>query len=51
MDKLYTVKQVLEALHITESTFWRWVKKGTIVITRVEGRVYVKDADLQKAMK
>ena len=45
--KLYTSKQVIEMLGISESTFRRFIKAGTIKATKVNGRIRVKDNVLQ----
>jgi excisionase family DNA binding protein len=48
--KLHTSKQVIEVLGISESTFRRLIKKGTIAAVKVNGRIRVKDEILQELL-
>ena len=52
--KLYNSKEVMEILKISESTFRRYVKDGTIKATKIKGRIRVSEkdiADVQKEVK
>ena len=49
--KLYTSDQVMKILDISESTFRRFVKDGTIEAVKVRGRIRVKDEVLQNLLK
>ena len=53
-EKLYTSKEVMEILKISESTFRRYVKEGTIKASKINGRIRVSEknlADVQKEVK
>ena len=49
--KLHTSDQVMKILDISESTFRRFVKDGTIKAVKVRGRIRVKDEELQNLLK
>lgn len=51
-ENLMTRNDVLEYLHITDATLWRWEREG--LLTRVGQfgvRVYYKRSDVDKALK
>ena len=49
--KLHTSDQVCKILGISESTYRRYVKDGTLTASKIRGRIVVKDEDLKDALK
>ena len=49
--KLHTSDQVCKILAISESTYRRYVKDGTLKASKIRGRIVIKDEDLQDALK
>jgi excisionase family DNA binding protein len=49
--KLHSSKEVMKILNISESTFRRFVKGGSIPAVKVKGRVHVKDEELRKLLQ
>ena len=45
--KLYTSKEVMNALSISESTFRRWVKEGKLPAVKINGRIRVNQEHLE----
>jgi len=45
-EKLYTSKEVMEILNISKSTFHRYVKDGKLPSVKINGRIRVKQEDL-----
>lgn len=51
-DKMMTRQQVMDYLHITDATLWRWGQLGLLVPSgKVGSRVYYKQSDVEKALK
>lgn len=51
-DKMMTRKQVMDYLHITDATLWRWGKLGLLVPSgKVGSRIYYKRSDVDKALE
>ena len=51
-ENLMTRNEVLEYLHITDATLWRWEREGLLTRAGQFGvRVYYKRSDVDKAMK
>ena len=49
--KLYTSKEIMKILNISESTFRRWVKLGNIKSVKINGRIRVKQEGLDALQK
>lgn len=51
-DRQMTRQEVIDYLHITDATLWRWNKLGLLVPTgKVGTRVYYKRSDVDKALE
>lgn len=51
-DPLLTKKEVMERLHVTEATLWRWEKMGILQRAGTFGtRVYYKLSDVENALE
>lgn len=50
-ERLHSSKEVMEILGISESTFRRFTKKGIIKSSKINGRIRVKEQDLQESLK
>lgn len=51
-EGLMTRSEVLEYLHITDATLWRWEREGLLTRFGQFGvRVYYKRSDVEKALK
>ena len=50
-EKLYTSKEVMEILKISESTFRRYTKQGIIKASKINGRIRVSEKNLAEVQK
>ena len=51
-DRQMTRQEVMDYLHVTDATLWRWGKLGLLVPTgKVGTRVYYKRSDVDKALE
>lgn len=48
MDKLYTVPELLAYFQITKPTLYDWMNNCGLKMTKIRGRTYVKESDLNK---
>ena len=46
-ETLYTPAEFASRHHVDKSTLWRWCKSGILTPTRVGGKVFYKDSNLQ----
>jgi predicted DNA-binding transcriptional regulator AlpA len=49
-DNLLTQKETLEKFQITVATLWRWNKFGIIKSSKVGGRVYYPETEIQRVL-
>jgi len=45
LTKFYTIEQIAECTESSERTVRRWIKKGWLVVHRINGLVRVSEAD------
>ncbi|MGL4519566.1 MAG: helix-turn-helix domain-containing protein [Phocaeicola sp.] len=50
-DKLLTPEEAAKKVKSTKSTLWRWGKLGYLTPTRIGGKVFYKESDLNKLME
>jgi len=43
----FTIAEVAERLQVSRRTVHRWIKKGALIVHRVEGVVRIADRDLR----
>ena len=43
-------QDILEVMHISESTLQKWRKKGLLPYSRILGKIYYKESDLQELL-
>lgn len=47
-EPIYTAGEFAKKYGVNLSTLWRWRKAGIVNVTRIGGRVYYRDSDLNK---
>ena len=45
--KFYTIEQIAECVEASTRTVRRWIKKGLLVVHRINGLVRISEADFQ----
>lgn len=50
LDKFYTIKQTCEMLNISESTFHRWKKNGTLKVIGKGSVIRVSEQEIQRML-
>ena len=46
----YTTKEFMKIFNISESTFWRWRKKGMFKIIRVGHRAIISESEVNRLL-
>lgn len=49
-DKLLTIKGASALANVSTVTMWRWLKEGKLTRVFVDGRPFVRRADLEKVL-
>ena len=49
-EKWLDKQEILERLHISASTLFKWRKKGLLPYSCVVGKIYYKESDVQKLL-
>jgi len=52
MEKLYTPEEVAEMLKVEKMSIYRWIKKGIIKSTKINGKVIrIKESEIKKLLQ
>lgn len=46
-----TRKEVIELLHVDQSTIWAWTKRGKLISYQISNRIYYKRSEVEQAIK